>query len=396
MHFTVRQSTTKFRRLHIILFLTISVIGLTLQADISGYICDDLVVPYDKVVEVAKKASEFVKSVDGRYRFPALLEDTQLFGVEGQNMFVVPFRRFDSMRSGGNKGRDRIVLDASGNFKGVVYDTNDGNVHPMPTYRKCRPFLDDKHLELEKYIDDGYQISGFACGSNFLDRDVETNLYNECIRYISLPQKIKDKYKFPRCRYAFQKINELWFQYNTNKNYDNKQTKVINSFMATFNNRCEFLNIKRISRVITHEEPCSYTWTAIPSAEATMTDSLFDVQSKNYKISDEFYACKSYIFRITSIQNHMFHIFSLLLSNEPSGIEHMMHRQGELLLWPMTLPERHEPRINHPLTFSIGFDRSNQFSGIYFVTGSEWTWKKAKPCPNFNLLESRLKARGSG
>ena len=396
MQFMIRQSTTIFRYLHIILFTTILLVGPTIQADVSGYICDDLVVSHDEAVKVAQLASELVKSVDVRYKFPALLEDTQLFGIEGENLFVVPFRRFGSLRSGGHKGRDRVVIDAYGKFIGVIYDTNDANVNPLPAYRKCRPFLDDNHLELEKYIDDGYQLAGFACGSNFLDRDVETNMHNKCVEYLNSPPEIQIKFKFSRNRCVSRGNNELWFRYDTDKNYDNKQTKAPNSFKVKFNTLCTFLNIEQISKINSNQKPCLHTWTAIPPAEATMTDSLFDTQSTNYLTSNEFYACKNHVFRISSIQNYIFRIFSLLIDNSLPNIERMMQRQDDkLILWPMPLPERHVPSLKYPLAFSIGFDDSNQFSGIYVVRSHDWARLKAKPCPNFNLLKSRLSGGGS-
>ncbi|EPQ62449.1 putative secreted effector protein [Blumeria graminis f. sp. tritici 96224] len=316
MRITINLSPAKLRDWHAFLFAFVTLLELSLQSDVSGYICGDLVVWHDRVVEVAQLASKMLKSSTVRQKFPALLEDTQLFGIESQNLFVVPLRRFGFPRSIGKYGQDRVVLDASGKFMGVIYDTNDGNVNPMPAYRKCSPFIDYNHPELEEYIDDGYQLAGFACGSNFLERDIETNLHNECVEYLNSPPEIKIKYKFSRrrpIRYQFE-----------------------------FNSQCRFLQLRPISFKTPEQMTCVDVWSAVLPAATIMADPSFDLQSKNFGNSEELYSCMYFTFRITSILNYISN-FLRTLSTDSSSIEHQTFKQDDnLLLWRIILPERHE------------------------------------------------------
>ncbi|CCU79109.1 putative candidate secreted effector protein [Blumeria hordei DH14] len=369
MQITINLSLAKLSNLHAFLLISASFLELSLQSNVSGYICGDLVLWHDRVAEFAQLASELLKSSTVCRKFPALLENTQLFGGEDQVLFVVPCRIFSSIRSGGRNGQDRIVLDAFGNFKGVVYDTNNGNDNPMPAYRKCSPFIDYSHLELEKYIDDGYQISGIACGSNFIDRDIETKFHNKCVEYINSPPEMRSKHKFPERRFT--------------------------RYHFEFNPQCRGLQVRKFSFKIQEQAPCLDVWSAEPSPDTITADSLFDLQSQNFRTSEEFYTCMQFTFRITSILNYVTYVLEMLRMNLSSSEHQIFKKHDNLLLWRIILPERRVLFPNYTFLYAIGIDEHNQFSGIYFVPTKQRSKKNVELCPDSNILTSRFLERGS-
>lgn len=362
-------------------------LGLSIQSEVGGYICNDQVVWFSKALTIAENASNLLKPFNSRRKYPALLDDTHIFGVEHGPLFVVPFRLYGTMHSAGYTGRDRVVIDTLGNFKGVVIDGNDGN-SILPAYKACRPFLINNPSP-ELHVDDGYKMTGFACASNFVSADIIPEIQSRCIKYLEIIRDGKKRY-FPR-REFIKTDKGFWFTHIGKIDYEAKHPKNHALYYVEFDSKCIFLRTRRYYRRPSNEDPCAETWTQKPLSPANMAESLSDFGSKNLQGIEQLYTCRKFIFKISSIRNYINYVYSLFSNNSPHITEGNLISQGNgLSLWPMVLPERRGPTRTNPHVFALGFDHKLNFSGIYYSDAKGYVGKKFLLCPGFHLLLSHL------
>ncbi|CAD6500326.1 BgTH12-07504 [Blumeria graminis f. sp. triticale] len=380
---------TKFGRLQVIVYTAVISLELALQCNASGYICDDHIVMHEEAQEVALYASKLLNPVDPKYKYPALLEDNQLFGIENRNIFVVPFKNDISIRNGGKPGSDRVVIDDEGNFLGVMMIV-DNEAGAVPTYKKCTKFLTYNELSLNLNVDDIYQNSGFACGSNFLSAEIETKMKTKCRGLENLSPTNKEFFQF-LCRQGINwSDNKFWFKHVIEKDYNIHGTKQAAVYRVEFSSTCRLIQIKPAVRNASIKPACIEVWTMKPSVGITSINPSMNIKNQNQE-SSETYLCNNVTFRMVNLRNYLSRIHSLQGTAPATNTEGVLIRQnGNLILWPIFSPEKRKKRSGLNTLFAMGFDNENNFSGLYYISAKNKGGTGYKECPREDWLRSSL------
>ncbi|CAD6500328.1 BgTH12-07506 [Blumeria graminis f. sp. triticale] len=388
MQTSTKSSTAKFRHLIAILSTAATLLKVSLQSDVSGYICDDLAVWHDKATEVARLASELLTPADPYYAYPALLEDTKLFGNEDKNLFVVPFRNFGHVRNGGRLGHDRIVMDDVGNVVGVVVDVNNG-AHDVPAYKKCTTFWTFENLSLVLNTGKIQKTSGFVCGSNFLGAAVETEMKSKCKGLENLLPTSKEFFQFLDRKGITWSNKKLSYKHFTNIDYNSRRLDRAAIYNVEFSLQCRLIQVKPVFRGAFPRPACLEVWTPKPSVDIIRSIPSLSPQNQNQE-SSETYHCRDIKFRISTLRNYLNQFHRLLSTTSPIGLGGSLIRQDDkLILWPILSPDRLKKRIRYRTIFAMGFDE-NKFLGLYYGCARVPTLRYYKPCPYPDLLKPFL------
>ncbi|CAD6500241.1 BgTH12-07422 [Blumeria graminis f. sp. triticale] len=389
MRVTVNLPSSKFRHLHLILLTAATSLKLSLQYDVSGYICDDQIFWHEEAQEVAHFASELMTPVNPQYKYPALLENTQLFSKANQNLFVVPLRNYRSIRIGGRPGSHRVVIDDQGSLVGVVMNAKNG-ADVKPTYEKCTPFLKYDKLSPELNVDNRYKISGFACGSNFLSTEIENEMKCKCSGLKNLSPTNKGFFQFLDRNGITWSDNKLWYKHVTKKDYNSQHIYRAAVYHVEFNLRCHLIQIKQVVRCASPKPACTEIWIPKPPADIISIKPSLSPQHQNQDSSGT-YRCSDVTFRVINLQIYLTRFNSLSNTATRTSAEGALIRPYEnLIMWPIFPPEWPETKTKIRNIFAMGFDDKNHFMGLYFTSARGPPGRLYKPCPHQDLLKSLL------
>ncbi|EPQ62450.1 putative secreted effector protein [Blumeria graminis f. sp. tritici 96224] len=337
MWISVYLSTAKLRHLLAILFTATTLLNVSLQSDVSGYICGDLAVWHDEAIEVARLASKLLTPMNPRYVFPALLEDTKLFGIEKKNLFLVPFRNFRLIRHGMRYGPDRIVIDEYGNFEGVVFDLNN-RASVVPAYEKCKTFLTFDDLRPNLDMENNYKALGHVCGSNFLGGEIETELKSKCSGLENLSPNSEDYFQLLDQNCITRLNKHLRYKHIGKRNYNVGHTNSSPVYHVEFTFKCILIRIKPAVRAAPPKPACLEVWTPKPSLDISINP-LLNPQNQNQE-SGQMYHCNQVTFTMIAIKNYLKHFYSLQEKSPTSIEDALIYQNEDLMLWLILSPER--------------------------------------------------------
>ncbi|CCU83057.1 CSEP0480 putative effector protein [Blumeria hordei DH14] len=392
MRVTVNLQSTKFRHFQFILFTVSTLLKLSLQSDVSGYICDDKIVWHEEAQEVAQFATELMTRVDTPFKYPALLEDTQLFGKADQNLFVVPLKNYRSIRVGGRPGSDRVVIDDRGSLVGVVINIRNG-IDLRSAYKVCTPFLKYDKLSLGLNEDSTSKISGFACGANFLSSRIETEMKRKCSGLENLSPTNKQFFQYLDRNGITWSENKFWYKHFTKKDYNDQYINKAAVYRVEFTPRCRLIQITPMVRCASPKPACIEIWTPKPTTDMISINPSRNPQHQNQE-SSEIYRCSDVSFKMINLRMYLTRFYSLHSTTTRTSTEGALIIQNENLhLWPIFPPERPERKLKIRSIYAMGFNEKNVFMGLYFASTRGQLGKVYKPCPNPNLLKFLLADR---
>ena len=377
MWISVYLSTAKLRHLLAILFTATTLLNVSLQSDVRGYICGDLAVWHDEAIEVARLASKLLTPANPYYFYPALLEDTKLFGIEKKNLFLVPFRNFKHARGGMRHGPDRIVIDEYGKFEGVVFDLNNG-ASVVPAYEKCKKFLTYDDLRPELDMENNYKALGHVCGSNFLGGEIETEMKSKCSGLENLSPTSKEYFQYLDEKGISWSTKKLWYKHISKKDYNFHKINRRAVYQVEITLQCHLIQIKPAVRAAPPKPACLEVWTPKPSLDISINP-LLNPQNQNRE-SGQMYHCNQVTFTMIALQNYLNYFYSLQ-EKSPTSIENaLIHQNEDLMLWLILSPERFSKRKFTRNIYAIGFNSNKIFSGLYYASSKGSERQSFYPC----------------
>ncbi|CAD6500327.1 BgTH12-07505 [Blumeria graminis f. sp. triticale] len=391
MRTIINLTAITFGLLHQILFTIATLTDFATQSAVSGYICDDQIIWRQKVQEVVNHAKILVENSKTYMKFPSLFEDTKLFNVGYQNLYVVPIRNFESLGRGGSSGMDRIVIDKFGNFISVVALLKREIDPSPPTYAKCIPFQTYSNYNQELHTEKTIKMAGYACGANFIGDTVQESMKRQCNRFVDIFVRSRDLSKISNKKRVVFSKNKVSFTHNIRRDYDSQNLKNLVKYRVEFTWQCSLIQLSRLVEKDSSEKPCRtlYTTSALPG---TMTNEpSLNEHGKSMEYDKEEYACNDYSFRIETIQNYILEYLGLESNTwGPINENFVVRVSPDLTLFNMRLSERQSAaRSMHP-QFALGFDVENRFTGLYYASVKSNSRGIYKVCDDFKYLEQRL------
>ncbi|SZF03211.1 unnamed protein product [Blumeria hordei] len=111
-----------------------------------NYICDKHYLPSDLISKYVRRSCQSLKYADISNQHPVTFDGSSHFGISDATLFATPARiHYTKKYTGGDIGKDRIVIDSKCNLVGLVYVTNQ-------SYKRCIKILDS--------IDESWSTSG--------------------------------------------------------------------------------------------------------------------------------------------------------------------------------------------------------------------------------------------
>ncbi|CAD6504269.1 BgTH12-06002 [Blumeria graminis f. sp. triticale] len=366
----------------------------TLPIAPNGYMCSDTIFTKEYSEKTALIAREKLRNQKPRSKFPALLDDTHLFGPNDDNLYLWPQGRSDKKSLSINVVEGfipqyRAVIDSCGSLKGIVKAIVP-NVPATPvTYEKCMEVhtsLDSSSPIADK--DDRYKQIGFSCDHKFIELSEIMSVVEKQCHLLKLkkshPQLTNDLHSYRGKSFS---ATNLWGSYLKGKSRIRSSTGQFGTCQVVFSSLCHLEGVILRHGKDKEEIVCSRIWALKQQPGIFSEEHPLNANDENVKDYKKLYSCRGRTFLRKTIMNHISEGRRILSEPSHRGSQFPLLYNKSLWLWPMRLPEIFKIDGSKLDFFMVGFNLDKSYRGIYYASKGSWSKIKPKKCHNSYFLE---------
>ncbi|CAD6501757.1 BgTH12-02006 [Blumeria graminis f. sp. triticale] len=348
----------------------------------SGYLCSMTIFDIKFLKEEAGRAFKKFTHQSFQSDFPALFEDSYLFGKFDEILLAWPLSFPGVPYENRVPGNYRIIIDSNGEVIGVVTVIYPEKVLQQKEFRRCTPIhsfkdgKDDKAKLHTKQLERRFRFMGYSCNGEFLEeRAFSKNL--DLIRISNLNSKTRFTWAKKISRYdgkEFTGNNLLGFPLRK-LDSSNKTNGPLDTHRIIFQRGKdnEILVKGVVSKSRNKSSPgkqCPKLWDLSPLLEITPDVSSPISRKIILANNDGTFTCAKQELNISTILLQVpVGMIQAEKTTKPSDEKYPILQNNALWLWPIRLPESY--RWSLEKLFAIGYSLEFQVVGLFFTDNTD-------------------------